>query len=180
MTMPLTKALAVIAETFTHPPLTDAKITGYMAVLSDLTPAEVDRGFRVVMVERGRKYFPTPGEFLEAARPSDTSASLALLFDRIEAAVLFNRYTLSRIAETFGVAAMEAVVAVGGLESVRAFADEKARAWRVKEFAAHYREVLAAEPAKRLPAPVQGRLAAPIAGLVEGLGRAMSLPKGDR
>lgn len=177
MTSALAHCLAALAELFPHPPMTDARLAAFGVSLADLTPAECERAFLVLSRERDRKFYPSPGEILEAARPSATAAGVAMLFGRIEAAIFFRHATLSAIAAEFGVAAMEAVQAAGGLEAIRSPGEY--RALRLAEFTRAYRETVAVEPEKVLP-PAADESPKAVLALVRETGRGMALPSGDR
>lgn len=177
MTDPLAQCLALLVEVFPKPDPTANRLAVYRRVLADLTPTECERAFMVLSREHGRRFFPSPGEILEAARPDATIGGVAALFDRIEAAIFFRRATLSRIAEEFGVAAMEAVQACGGLQAIRSPGEY--RVVRLKEFSEAYRELARCSPEKLLPPP-PNLTPNPVRQLVETVGRGMALPTGDR
>jgi hypothetical protein len=143
MTDPLIQCLALLASTFPHPAMDDTRLRAYRMVLSDMSAEECDRAFRSLMLERERRFFPSPGEILEAGRPSPTSADVAELYDTIEAEVLFRRAKLADIEAKFSPAAVKAIRAAGGLEEVRRFHD--GRVFTLRRFTEAYLECPATE-----------------------------------
>jgi len=143
VTDPLVQCLALLSETFPHPPMNDQRLKAYRLVLSDLTADECDRAFRALMLEPGRKFFPAPGEILAAGRPAPTVADAADLYDAIEAELLFRRGTLATIEAKFSPAARKAVQAAGGVNEVRRFTE--GRVFTLKRFTEAYLECPATE-----------------------------------
>lgn len=155
MTAPdaLTQCLALLAATYPHPEMNDTRLKAYRMVLADLTAEECDRAFRTLMLERTRKFYPAPGEIMEAARPTPTASDAADLYDAIEAEVLFRRATLATIEAKFSPAARKAVQAAGGLEDVRRF--NEGRVFTLKRFTEAYLECPATERVALPPATQQ-------------------------
>lgn len=168
----LTQCLALLSETYPHPPINELRLKAYRMVLSDLTPAECDRAFRTLMLEPTRKFFPAPGEILEAGRPAPTSSDAAALYDAIEAEVLFRRATLATLETKFSPAARKAVQAAGGLEEVRRFTE--GRVFTLKRFTEAYLECPAAERIALPPAVDQAKR------LTAATARVLSFPGSDR
>ena len=143
MTDPLTQCLALLGETFAHPPMNADRLKAYRMVLADMTAEECDRAFRALMLDPTRKFFPAPGEVLAAGRPNPTTADAADLYDAIEAELLFRRGTLATIEAKFSPAARKAVQAAGGVSEMRRFTE--GRVFTLKRFTEAYLECPATE-----------------------------------
>lgn len=164
MTDPVVQMLALLAELYTHPPMTDARLAAYRAALSDLSADECDRAYRVMTRTARSAFYPTTNELLEAARPAPKALDVAPLYDDIEYAVLLKRATLGSIEEQFGVAARLAVQAAGGVDAVRR-SDPEHRVFTLKRFTEAFLE--ANTEARVALGPVDDR----IKQLTAGIGR---------
>lgn len=164
--MTITELLASLVEVFPHPPMTGPRLNAYRLALSDLTPDECERAFVALARDRDRKFYPTPGEILEAVRPSVRAVDVAPLFDQVEHALLFRGVnTYAEIEERFGVGVANAVRATGGINRVKRF--DEGREWTLKRFTEAYTDTL-----DRLAlAPADHRVGELIATTVKQLGR---------
>lgn len=162
----LADLLGALVAAFPNPAPTPERMRAYTLALSDLTPNECRRAFLALSRDRERRFYPSPGEILAAARPAPTDAEIIAIWETLEARVVTRRgYGMPQIEAEFGPAVSAAVAVAGG---VRELWGGEGRVFALKRFVSSYREETTSPRA--MLGPVDDRVAALVGSTAKRIG----------